>query len=184
MKCVKCSRRVRAGLPRCPGCGAVFTEADIRRKRCTECGKNAEQDRIFCPDCGHLLEKVLLQGQELVRLRSASMYTGERAIGIPQATGDLIVRDDRVEFIPVEGTGMGRMLGALGRMMTEAPEHRETETFWLEEIRAVEAGRAAGLVPSLTLRLTDGRIFSFSAMSNAGGVNAAAAMIDTYRSYT
>lgn len=182
MKCGSCGYQAKAESPRCPRCLSAFTPEKRRRKACLTCRKRHETDRVFCPDCGHLLQAVRLQGQELARIRSASMYAGEKRIGIPQATGDVVVLDDRVEFIAAEGTGMSRMLGALGRMVGEAPEGGAA-CFWLGDIVSAEAGRSAGVLPALVLRLKDGRVFSFFALAGAEAVRQAVVMIDTYRKY-
>lgn len=166
MRCHQCAQELANAARFCSRCGARQLQKRVC-KRCAFCGILPEPDRVYCDQCGHLLQSKTLEGAQLNRIRSMDRYEGKPAVTNPRCCGDLVVYDDRVEFCRVlPGFGFG------------TPMPVPPEVYPMDSIRSARECRGVGLTRAVELTLEDGRVVGFYGMFSTMVTGKAVSLIE------
>lgn len=201
--CIHCGTRLTPG-------GKVQPEPK-RIKVCPKCGRQGEEHMAFCQYCGvRLVEQTdqeepqpepipqpiprpepkpvpeepqeKASGQLLKTLKSMSMYKGEPTVGVAQATGELRIYDDHIEYTKKLGNAVGGMFGAVGMAVAASKAKKESpvEYFWFIQISEVHEGRYGGIFHTLVITDHSYQKHSFAGMASAADIQQAVALIQRY----
>ena len=180
MECGKCGRLIPEGGRFCNNCGTAIR----KRKLCPQCHYIDAENKVYCAQCGSLLQTIWLRGKTLRRLTRMSLYEGTPKMGIAKGTGELILMDDRLCFTNELGDTMGTVFDAIG--MTGSAQKAKRNLFWefsYKQIAEVSQGKYAGMFTSIVIRLQDGRIFSFSGSVSNNTIMDAYGLLEEYIRY-
>ena len=175
MICKNCGKQVPDGARFCRFCGTALTEEPATKKErvCPACGETGEENQLYCDKCGTLLVERTVKAAvsipkkkqpensgkpaEIKRFQLYSLYNGDVAIGIAQASGTLIVCQDRLVFEKKLGNP-GKMLFGLAGIVSSRAEisKNPVTTFLFSEIASANMSKYVGIYDAVVLTLCDG----------------------------
>ena len=181
--CPACGAKTKAGANFCGSCGAPLKPA-IKSKRV---GKQPHQnhsdnidtpytplDRSKCPNCGTPYKgketKCSLCGRKVrtmptlpFKMNMISWYTGEKKLGIAQATGTMTIMEDRLEFRRRFGNSAALLTPYTAVYSAAKANKQPKDILWMRDIVDAKVGKYGTNLPSLILLMKNGDKHTFVA---------------------
>lgn len=109
----------------------------------------------------NLSQEAASPGKLLITQKMISIYKGEPKLGIAEATGTLLVYDDRIELQKHFGNSAGALFGLVGMIAAKnKTKENPVLTYRFTEIKSLRCGKYAGALNSLVMDLKDGKTYS------------------------
>ena len=181
--CPACGLKTKAGANFCGSCGAAL-KPSIKSKRV---GKQPHQnhsdnidtpytplDRTKCPNCGTPYKgketKCSLCGRKVrtmptlpFKMNMVSWYTGEKKLGIAQATGTMTIMEDRLEFRRRFGNSAALLTPYTAVYSAAKANKQPKDILWMRDIVGAKVGKYGTNLPSLILLMKNGDKHTFVA---------------------
>ena len=181
--CPACGAQTKAGANFCGSCGAPL-KPSIKSKRV---GKPPRQnddnhidtpytplDRTKCPNCGTPYKgketKCSLCGRKVrtmptlpFKMNMISWYTGEKKLGIAQATGTMTIMEDRLEFRRRFGNSAALLTPYTAVYSAAKANKQPKDILWMRDIVDAKVGKYGTNLPSLILLMKNGDKHTFVA---------------------
>ncbi len=160
MFCLSCGKEISDGAKFCSFCGVQQEDAESVKMYCAKCHKEFDTEMIFCDECGMKLSPKGHHGttqpeappfnkqrsnkkQKPMEIGLASIYHGNKAIGMAMFSGTIYLYADRIET---------------KAMLAESP----SVFVKTEDIVDVSKGTFMLMWSSLILRLKSGEVFTIT----------------------
>lgn len=196
MNCRKCGEFLPDAAKFCMRCGEAVvrqpepetanafrnTSRPVQLKLCPQCNIQAEGAVVYCRKCGSLLQERWLTGRELFRAEGVNFYEKYWPLAQTQATGKLIILEDKIRFEKTLGGSLGRAFGLVGYAISQKKMKEDpVDEYPMRDIASAVQGDAIIKGSLLTLGLKNRSSVSFVFPKDK--VSQAVALIEEYRKY-
>ena len=132
----------------------------LDRTKCPNCGTPYKGKETKCSLCGR---KVRTMPTLPFKMNMISWYTGEKKLGIAQATGTMTIMEDRLEFRRRFGNSAALLTPYTAVYSAAKANKQPKDILWMRDIVDAKVGKYGTNLPSLILLMKNGDKHTFVA---------------------